>query len=143
MVEISVPAGGEGDDVPDAEALARYIAQRCKGVIYDPQAGAGVWPKPIAKSRPIPRQKEKIRLINLDWYLPRSQASLSTARKFLLILRELCPEAVPRRFGSYEPLQGGMEHDEEDPILDAFSAAGVGGLDGRRCIGLGRQCLRA
>ena len=120
MVEISVPAGGEGDDVPDAEALARYIAQRCKGVIYDPQAGAVVWPKPIAKSRPIPRQKEKIRLINLDWYLPRSQASLSTARNFLLILRELCPEAVPRRFGSYEPLQGRMEPDEEDPFLNAF-----------------------
>lgn len=46
MVEISVPAGGEGDDVPDAEALARYIAQRCKGSDLRP---AG-WSRRMAKA---------------------------------------------------------------------------------------------
>src|SRR5216117_526805 len=80
LVQVSVPAG---DDITNGEALARHIAHRCKGVVYDPQAGGVVWPKPRAKRQPILPQEEKIRLVNLGWYLPRSVASLSMARNLL------------------------------------------------------------
>ncbi|TMI29511.1 hypothetical protein E6H29_11205 [Candidatus Bathyarchaeota archaeon] len=106
VTQISVPAGGEKDDRTSAEELARYISERCTGVVYDPQVAAVTWPK-VSDQRPSMRsQKERIRLVKLDWYLPKGQASESMAHTLLRYLREICPEALPVRFGSYEPLQG-------------------------------------
>jgi len=51
LVQISVPAE---DDITNAEALASHIAQRCKGVVYDPQADGVIWPKLVAKTGPSP-----------------------------------------------------------------------------------------
>jgi hypothetical protein len=120
VTQISVPAGGEKDDRTSAEELARYIAERCTGVVYDPQVAAVTWPKVIDQRRSMRSQEERIRLVKLDWYLPKGQASESMAHTLLRCLREICPEALPVRFGSYEPLQGRMEPNEDDPFLKAF-----------------------
>lgn len=120
IIQISVPAGGEKNDRPDAEKLARYIAERCQGVVYDPQVATVIWPRVSEIHRSKHPVEGRIRVVKLDWYLPRSQASQSMARSMLRCLREICPESLPVRFGSYEPLQGRMEPNDEEPFLSAF-----------------------
>ena len=118
LVRITVPAA-EKDTVSLAEAMSIHIAQRCGGAVYDPQAEAMVWPKVNFRSSPLPRN-EAIRVVDLGWYLPPSQSSVSMAQTFLRTTGRLCPQALPVRFGVYHPLQGKLRPGDEQPFLDAI-----------------------
>lgn len=117
LLKISVPIAAPKVDFSAARALARHLADRCKGVVYDPQIGAIVWPKGKRKRHTPPAGRYRIRLIRLKWFVSPSESSLKTARLFLDVLRKTCPEAVPLRFGTYEPFQGRLEEGDDEPLL--------------------------
>jgi len=118
LVRITVPAAQE-DTLQLAEAIATHIAQRCEGVVYDPQAGSMVWPKVKFASPSRSSGSDRVRVVRLGWYSPSSQVSTSMARTFLRTVGRLCPQALPVRFGTYHPLQGRLKTGEEQPFLDS------------------------
>lgn len=117
LVQISVPGGWTKIELNTARALAMHIAKSCEGAVLDPQTDEIVWPRGKRKRFSAPAEKQRIRVVNLYWFLPKSQKSTETAKVFLKTLRRICPEAVPTRFGTYEPLQNRLEPGEDAPFL--------------------------
>jgi len=136
LLQIVVPAGNQ-EDVSTALSLAQHIASRCHGAVFDPQADAVVWhnenqsllkrlfsTKPKAQATAtVQTTPQRIREVTLEWFLPISYADPRTAKTFLSTLRTVCPEAVPVRFGTFEPFQGRLPKDDDSPFVDAWNKA--------------------
>lgn len=118
LVQVTVPAP-QVDTLKLAESMVTHLAQRCDGIVYDPQAEAIVWPRVKLGSPTRSSRNERIRVVTLTWYLPASQASTSMVRTFLRTVGKLCPQALPTRFGEYHPLQGKLKPGEEQPFVDS------------------------
>lgn len=123
LTELGVP-GFTKRGIEVAKELARHIADTCQGAVLDPQVGSVIWPESPPKLVQSPSKDERIREINLEWYLPPSKAAADTALAFLGTLRRYCPEAVPVRFGKFEPLQGRLEPGRDEPFFAAWSDTG-------------------
>jgi len=123
LTKLGVP-GFTKRGIEVAKELARHIAERCQGAVLDPQVGSVIW----AVSPPEPPQSrskdERIREVNLEWYLPPSRAAPDTGLIFLATLRRHCQEAVPVRLGKFEPLQGRLESSRDEPFFAAWSDTG-------------------
>ena len=113
LVQISVPAAAFEADRKIAKELARHIANTNRGSVYDPQSEKVIWPKQSYRHYVTTTQEERIRLVGLDWFLPASRGSTDTAKTLLVSLRKLCPEGLPTRFGTFEPLQHRLDADDE------------------------------
>lgn len=113
LTQISVPAAASKLDLKIAKQLAKHIAETCSGAVYDPQLDKVVWPRWSHRRFVAPAQQERIRLVGLDWYLPAAQSSPDTAKLLLQTLRKICPEALPSRFGTFEPLQHRIDPEGE------------------------------
>jgi hypothetical protein len=125
--ELDGPSRIESDDVPDAangcigpsgwliqisvkpstEAawpmdLAVHLARVAGGVVYDPQEDAVAWPKGFQPRDPESGD-ERGTEVELDWFTARAPIDPEFPRAFLRLLRTHLPEALPTRYGSYEP----------------------------------------
>jgi len=138
LLQIVVPAGSQ-DDVDIALSLAQHVARRCDGAVFDRQSDGVVWHKKeqgVLKkffSKPkgqgiatvnIGAEKTRIREVRLEWFLPISSADSRTAKLFLDSMRRVCLEAVPTRFGTFEPFQGRLEQGDDSPFIEAWKKAG-------------------
>ncbi len=133
-VEIDGPFAAEDGDAPPAVAaalltarwtvqlsgaaleLARAIADSGRGVVYDPQEDAIVWPADPAVLRAVEPRRDGAS-IQLEWLFAR-RLERADAHRLLAVLRGAMPEAVPVRFGDHEPMQGRLDRDGDD----AFAA---------------------
>ena len=113
LTQIAVPAAASNSDLKVATQLAKHLADACQGSVYDPQLDKVVWPRVSRRRFVTPAREERGTLLNLDWYLPATQSSTATAKLFLQTLLKICPEALPRRFGTFEPFQHRMDADGE------------------------------
>lgn len=121
LMQMGVP-GFDREGVKLALALAQHFAERCQGAVLDPQVGRVVWPPASAQKPQAPPSRERIRCIMLAWYFTPSRLSPREAPLFLATLRRTFPEAVPTRFGKYEPLQGKLEPGDDGPFVEAWSS---------------------
>lgn len=119
VLGMGVP-GFPAEGIRLAKALARFIAEKCQGAVLDPQEGRVIWPKGKPLRFIPPAQEETISEVRLAWFLPPSKSDVKTAETLLRALGRQCPEARPVRFGGFEPLQGRLEPDEDEPFLDAW-----------------------
>jgi hypothetical protein len=115
LVEISVPAGARAADRARAVKLAKQLAVQGRGAVYDPQEDALLWPKRRPRVRTPAATEARIRVVELTWYVAGHEC-LPDA--LLEVLRAACPEAVPRRYGDYEPLQHKLEPGGEPAFVD-------------------------
>lgn len=122
LIQISIPAVATKMDAALANRLARHLAERRDGAVYDPQTDGVIWPKGKRKRYKTVAKEERIRLICLSWFLPFNPAreDPNLANKLLTTFRRFLPEAVPSRFGTFEPLQGRLEPGDDDPFLDEW-----------------------
>jgi hypothetical protein len=104
LVELSVKASAE-------EAwpfeLAESIARTVDGVVFDPQRDAVVWPvrwQPTDSERRL----QLIDVIELEVFTAASDPRW-LATRLLEILSESRPDALPRRYGDFEPYQNRFE----------------------------------
>jgi hypothetical protein len=98
-VMISVPEAGRPDGVRLGQALARSLAEECRGAVYDPQTDEIIWPggrRQQDKSATI--KEERLPIIEVKWYFPLSRLGGDTPRRLLDVLGRTVNEAVPRRF---------------------------------------------
>jgi hypothetical protein len=105
-----VTANLEGDfSVAAAQKLLRrasaMIAKSAHGVILDPQADSTETPSGIKRFIPAPREN-RFSILEMSWWFTKGPL-LSTEGKDLMLscLEKHLPEALPKRYGGYEPPQ--------------------------------------
>lgn len=120
MVEVLVE-GSAASEIPHAIRAARRIATAIEGAALDQQAG-DVFHR--GRSRLAPRAEPGlVSVVDVHWYLRVGEmAPERVARTFVDAARRHIPEALPRRYGSYEPLKKRWD-DGADEAFVAFVAA--------------------
>ncbi|HTE65768.1 MAG TPA: hypothetical protein VK736_05875 [Candidatus Binatia bacterium] len=119
LVEISVKPSS-GASWP--QELAVHLARAADGVVYDPQQDAVTWP---AGWQPRDRElgTEVIEQVELTWYVRRPSKAAELPKRILSVLAALCPEAMPKRYGDYEPYQHRFEGERAEDDFAAFWTA--------------------
>jgi len=99
--------------------FARAIAERSGGVVYDPQDDAVIFPRGGTrrfKAEPL----DKIDLVRFTWFARREDVTHETPGIVFDLIRGYLPEGLPRRFGSFEPLQGSLDETGKDGFVAAW-----------------------
>lgn len=121
LVEISVKPSA---DARWPQELAIHLARAADGVVYDPQQDAVTWPDGWRR-RDRESGTELIDDVELTWYIQRPPTGEELARQVLGLLATLFPEAIPKRYGDYEPLQHRYEGGRAEADFAAFWAARI------------------
>jgi hypothetical protein len=93
-----------------AVRAAKGVAERHGGAVYDPQEDTVIWPRAARRFRSEAKE-ERIRVVGLQWFVPRSRCVPETADAFVSATSRFLPEARPTRFGDFEPFQERLEAD--------------------------------
>jgi len=119
LVEIHLPGGY--DELADRWALdlAIALARAGDGAVFDPQADRVAWPSGVTP-RARGAREERIRTVELVWYVPASRLTPDTPRRWLDLVAEHFPAATPVRFGAFEPFQGRLDRDGPEAFVDAW-----------------------
>jgi hypothetical protein len=103
----------EGDAPNAAMALARKsakeIAKAAHGVVEDPQEDAITTPAGVKRYVPLKNEK-KFSTLNFSWWFMTDVLTKREGREaFLNLLGKCLPEALPKRYGTYEPPEYKLE----------------------------------
>ncbi|TDB83396.1 hypothetical protein E1264_28610 [Actinomadura sp. KC216] len=103
-----------------ATKAARALAAATDGLVHDRQNDARpIWsPAPLRRFKPP--AAEHVDLLDLDWYVRREDLPHDLPERLLEALRTWFPEAMPRRFGDYEPLQHKLSDEGEEGFISAW-----------------------
>jgi hypothetical protein len=107
LLLFSVSLGDDSDRTGElAVDLATFVAERCDGAVFDPQADTVLWP-PDAPV-PAPSELAGTSALELVWYTNAARGREGGAAYLQATLRCL-PPAAPRRYGAYEPPQSRVD----------------------------------
>lgn len=88
-----------------AQSTAAVIAKIGHGVVLDPQDGSVRLPSGVKRFMQ-PRRKDTFDVLSMSWWFLDSPMEHPEGREqFIAVLERLLPEALPRRYGLYEPPQ--------------------------------------
>jgi hypothetical protein len=90
-------------------------------VVLDQQTGH-TWARGQLR-RPPAVQRGLIDVVEVNWYVRGDRDRRNAAHAWLDLTRRYLPEALPRRFGTYEPLPMTFSADEPAAFIDAVGAA--------------------
>jgi hypothetical protein len=111
--------GSSATEVPHAIRFARRLAQATGGAVLDQQAD-GVWTK--GKLRAVePVRRGAADIVDVHWYTHPDVAGEAVAVDWLDLARRHLHEALPRRFGPYEPLAMKLDVDGPDAFVTAVA----------------------
>jgi hypothetical protein len=105
LTDMSLEGRGTAEAEKLLEASANQLAKAVHGVIFDPQedtirSAAGI------KRFALPSKQESFSVLRLSWWFLKSPLlSRDGLESFLSMIERLLPEAMPRRYGLYEPPQ--------------------------------------
>lgn len=105
LYEISVPSSSTKIDICFAKKLSEFIANECKGAAFDPQLEKIIFPKGKIKRYLTPSVEERINVIEFRWFISVNSLTNDTITNFISTIKKILPEALPNRYGEYEPLQ--------------------------------------
>jgi hypothetical protein len=111
--------GSSTTETPHAVRFARRLAQASAGVVLDQQTGE-VWARGKPRAAP-PVQRGTIDIVDVHWYVRPGGTGARAAEAWLDLARRHLPEALPRRFGSYEPLAMKLDLDGRDVFVQAVA----------------------
>ncbi|MCP5067120.1 MAG: hypothetical protein GY946_11195, partial [bacterium] len=101
---------------------ARAVASAVSGIVEDPQEDTLAFPRGV-KRFIKPRREERFSILELSWWYAASPfRSVEGTRRLLSILKRHVPEAVPRRYGLYEPPQNKTEETGIDHLAEFMCA---------------------
>jgi hypothetical protein len=110
LVEIHLPGGYDETADRWAVDLAIHLARAGDGAVFDPQADRLAWPSGVTP-RPRNATEERIRTLELAWYVPAGNLPTDAPERWLVVVAERFPAASPTRFGAFEPFGGRLERD--------------------------------
>jgi hypothetical protein len=108
LTEVSLePIGAAKTGFAMLNRLAATVAKNAHGVIFDPQQETVELPGGVKRFVPPKHEKEqRIALLNMAWWWSHSQAQeTGWVDEVLDLLESYLPEAVPKRYGLWEPPQ--------------------------------------
>lgn len=111
--------GSTESEIPHALRFAKQLAATLNGVLLDQQTGR-TWSR--SKSRAIvrPPRKTRVPMVGLVWNCLREQVPADAPALFIAAAERHLPEALPRRFGDYEPFQGKYSETGEEGFTKAW-----------------------
>jgi hypothetical protein len=130
LVELHLPQPHQRPVDHWAVDLAVAIARAGDGGVFDPQTDRVVWPRGVTPRRRR-SEVERVRTVDLEWFILASRLPSDGARRWLDIVTDRYPAATPIRFGSFEPLQGRLDRDGRKAYEDAWNAEAavdIGGM---------------
>jgi len=99
------------------EQVARHIARESHGVIFDRQTGAMTTPAGVTRYQ-SPRREERFSILEMSWWFTDGPLfSDEGLVSFIELLEKFLPEALPRRYGLYEPPQYTFTETGKDHFL--------------------------
>lgn len=114
---------------PDAPKLKEFddwladVVSRTNGVLIDEQAGTYLTDKATGPLPDLSTDIDADGLGDMSFYFEDLEGFVPRALPAILdTIRETLPEAMPARFGQYEPLQGKVEDGDTSALLAAFAA---------------------
>jgi len=121
LYEILVEGSSE-PDIPHAVRFARRLAKASDGAVLNPQEDS-VWSR--GKQRAAPRvERGLVDIVEFRWYLGLEVTGRGLAQVWLDLAQKLLPEALPRRFGTYEPFPKRLDRDGPEAFLEMVGEAG-------------------
>lgn len=113
--------GTQEAEIPYGVRFARKLAKACHGMVMDEQT-AEAWPQPrTAKEQPPQTEEQRERLdVWLSWLLLEDDLPADFLERYLQIAQEVLPEAVPVRFGKYEPLYRRFDTDGVSGFVNEY-----------------------
>ncbi len=119
LYEVQVEGSTE-TEVPHAVRFARKLSQAVGGAVLDQQTDQ-TWIR--GKSRAVAAvQQGRIDVVELRWYTTKPASPGGPAGTWLDAARRYLPEALPRRFGSFEPLSMKLEVEGDTGFVEAVTA---------------------
>jgi hypothetical protein len=127
LLQFTISAAASNLDLEMAMAMSGLVADELDGFAFidDELFYPEKIKKPLkkqsqtkqAKNQPKKQTKERRGpLVTLEFHFARKQA----AKTFLKVARRFCPEAVPRRFGYYDPLPGKFDDQTESVFVNEW-----------------------
>lgn len=99
-------------------ATAKAIAKSSHGIIQDPQDDSLLTPAGVKRFVP-PKTEKTFPLLHLSWWFLTDALGTPDGRNdFLTLLERFLPEALPKRYGLWEPPQHHYEKTGKPHLLD-------------------------
>jgi hypothetical protein len=114
--------GSTQSEVPHAIRFGRRLAQALEGAVTDPQEGE-VWSRSKTRTVQKPAKAQRVATVNVRWYCLREVVDGNLAERYTTTVQRILPEALPRRFGEYEPLQNKYADGGAAAFAEAWAAA--------------------
>jgi hypothetical protein len=115
LIQLSVKPAAGADGWPTE--LAVHLARAADGVVHDPQLDRVTWP-PGFEPRDAATGEERFSEISLAWYTAWPSQDAELPRRLLDLLASRLPDALPKRYGGYEPLPHRHEgNDREEQFI--------------------------
>ena len=119
LYQLNLSAGTPLRHSNTALGLAKLIAKEGDGAVYDPQKDEVLWPRSRPKRFVKRRDAETGPTLFLDAFIPARANGSFLMRSYLETCRRFLPEALPKRYGDYEPMQHRLRGaGDEKALLD-------------------------
>ncbi|MEY9854243.1 hypothetical protein ABH923_003921 [Leifsonia sp. EB41] len=120
---IAISANGADErEIAAARRAAKALADGFEGVALDRQNDE-IWPRSSRRKVAKPERNSIVSLVEFSWFLPASRVSPDLIQNWLELCRRDVPEALPRRYGSFEPLQGMLADGGQEQFLREWELA--------------------
>jgi hypothetical protein len=116
MLQVSVPYSVPKVNFARARSLARHIAASTNGAAFDGQEDRLLWPRGKQKRTPSRAGEQKTSMLEIDWFVAPSRWRAAVEALIPLITRR-CSEALPTRYGNYEPPPHRFDRAEPEPFV--------------------------
>ncbi|GIF70052.1 hypothetical protein Ais01nite_80870 [Asanoa ishikariensis] len=101
MVEVTTTATAPKATIAMLRNLARHLAEHTDGAAFDTRQDGLIWPRGVRKST-VAAGERQTSMLTLDWFVAPSRWARA-AGELVDLLARLCPEALPTRYGEWEP----------------------------------------
>jgi hypothetical protein len=125
MLHLSTPYSVPKVNRARARSLARYLAEQSEGAAFYPQEDRLLWPRGKKQRTPSRAGEQETFLLMLEWFVAPSRWHAAVENIVPLLVRR-CPEALPTRYGAWEPPPHRFDRADPAPFVD-FVAGGEDG----------------
>lgn len=103
-----------------AKKLAKFLCDTYEGVAFDTERDLIIWPKGKRRKISSPGKKTLVSIVKLDWFVAASRDVQSVGEKMIGVCCDLSREALPTRYGDFEPFQGRFDIERRHAFLRAM-----------------------
>lgn len=118
IYNITIPESSSKKCIKKGMDLAKFIAEACIGAAYDTREDKLIFPKGKPKRYEFKAVEERTNVINMEWFMPLIKVDINMMKVFFESLKRICPEAMPEKYGDYEPLRNRFENGQEHRFIE-------------------------